>query len=251
MAGMDQKGRYASWSMLVVTSSLLFDQCGLLAHAMFAGALLLAGASAAEMINVAFCAAAARIAGGNELQWFFERSPVFSLMKLHGVGTFPLGFMAVAVAPLCMGCAAPVHPDPGPVSCIQLSPGSLTVAAAAAAHVCFCLAFSICFLAILGLMAIILDTQVPVKKLKTGKAALPSEGLSDFAPLQVASWCGGRPAAAQEVGISLCCQAMSAAVQSRAFVLPFAPGIEDVSSAVVWPLPGDELWLPSGMSCRY
>ena len=57
-----------------------------------------------------------------------ERFPVFSFIKLHGV-------MAVAVATLCMGCAAPVHPDPGPGSCLQLSPPSLTVAAAAAARV--------------------------------------------------------------------------------------------------------------------
>ena len=68
-----------------------------------------------------------------------------------------------------------------------------------------------------------------------GKAALPTEGLSDFAlfPLQVASWYGGRPAAEQEVGISKCCQAMFAAAQSRAFVFSFALGIENVSSTVV------------------
>ena len=35
------------------------------------------------------------------------------------------------------------------------------------------------------------------------------------------------------VGILKCCQALSAASQSRAFVLPFALGIEDVSSTVV------------------
>ena len=49
----------------------------------------------------------------------------------------------------------------------------------------------------------------------------------------MALWCGGRAAAAQEVGISKCCQALSAAAQSRAFVLPFAKDLEDVSSTVV------------------
>ena len=100
---------------------------------MFAGALGSAAPSAAEMVYVALCAAAARIAGGEAIQWFFVsvRSPVFCLMKLRGVGTFPLGFMAVAEATLCLGCAALVHPDPERGSCVQLSPGSLTVAAAA------------------------------------------------------------------------------------------------------------------------
>ena len=86
------------------------------------------------------------------------------------MGTIPLGFMTVAVATLCMGCAAPVHPDPGPGSCIQLSPGSLTVAAAAA-QVCFYLALPTCLLANLKLLVIILDTGSS-KRVKMGKAAL-------------------------------------------------------------------------------
>ena len=45
----------------------------------------------------------------------------------HGVGTIPLGYMAVAVATLCMGCAAPALPDPGPGSQLSTWP-SLTVA---------------------------------------------------------------------------------------------------------------------------
>ena len=115
------------WSFSVVTSSLLFDQRFLLTHAVFAGAMGSAAASAPEMIYMAFCAAAARIAAGEALQLFFVRSPVLSLMKLHGVGTISLGFMTVAVATLCMGCAAPVHLDPGPGSCIQLSAAAAQV----------------------------------------------------------------------------------------------------------------------------
>ena len=70
------------------------------------------------------------------------------------------------------------------------------------------------------------------KRLKIGKAALFMKGLSDYVSLQVALWCGGRAAAAQEVGISKCCQALPAAAQSRAFVLSFVKDLEDVSSTV-------------------
>ena len=94
------------WSFSVVTSSLLFDQRCLLTHAMVNGAMGSAAAFAPEMLYLAFCAAAALIAGGKALQLFFVKSPVLSLMKLHGVGTFSLGFMTVAVATLCMACAS-------------------------------------------------------------------------------------------------------------------------------------------------
>ena len=157
-------------------------------------------------------------------------------MKLHGVGTIPLGFTAIAVATLCMGCAAPVR------SCIQLSPGSLTVAAAAA-RACFYLAFSICFFAILRLIVIILDTGSS-KRLKIGKAALPIEVLSHYVSLQVVSWCGGRPAAAQEVGILKCCQALSAAAQRPCVCAPLRSrhrGRCFKCRVYDGPLPGDEL----------
>ena len=67
-----------------------------------------------------------------------------------------------------------------------------------------------------------------------GKAALfiYIDGLSDHISLHFALWCGGRAVAAQEVGISKCCQALPAAAQSRAFVLPFVKDLEDVSSTV-------------------
>ena len=160
-----------------------------------------------------------------------ERFSVFSLLKLHGVDTFPLGFTTVAVTTLCMGCAAPVHPDPGPGSCIQLSPGFHTVAASAA-HGCFYLLFLTCLLAFLKLLVIILDTGSS-KRLKMGWAALFIEGLSDYVSLQVAFWCGGRAAAALKDGILKCCQALPAAARSRALVLPFVKDLEVVFSTVV------------------
>ena len=52
---------------------------------------------------------------------------------------------------------------------------------------------------------------------------------SDFISLQVALWCGGRAAAAKDVGISKCCQALPTAAQSRAFVLRFVKDPEVVS----------------------
>ena len=63
-----------------------------------------------------------------------ERFPVFSVLKTNGVSTFLLVLVLGVVATLCMGCAAPGHPRPD--SCIQLSPGAHTVAAAAS-HACF------------------------------------------------------------------------------------------------------------------
>ena len=119
-------------SSLVVIFSLLFDQRCLSTHAMVNGAMGSAAALAPVMLYMAFCAAAALIAGGIAPQLFLVRSPALSLIKKQGVGTISLGFMTIAVATLCMGCAALVRPDPGTGFCIQLSPGFLTVAAVAA-----------------------------------------------------------------------------------------------------------------------
>ena len=59
---------------------------------------------------------------------------------------------------------------------------------------------------------------------------LSTRRLVKFVPPQVASWFGGLPAAAKEVGNLKCCRAVSAAASSRAHVPPCANGSDGVIS---------------------
>ena len=166
-----------------------------------------------------------------------ENFPVFSVLKFSGVGTFLLVLMLGAAATFCMGCAQGGQPDPGSVTNIQHSlPGTCNTGATAASHACVhpailssvgCLT---CALVILKLVRIILDAG-PCKDLKIGKdAMLSTRRLVKFVPPQVASWFGGLPAAAKEVGNLKCCGAVSAAASSRAHVPPCANASDGVIS---------------------